>query len=197
MIAKLPVLPQTRWISDPGEYPPLQDFRCGGESEYERDVEEALDQLRALSTVDAGEFAIRVAEARHTEGLVAVSVFHERPFTDDEAFTGAVCLDLTVIGEPYRGLRMPDGATRIGTFMLCDTLAQIHQGSSEGMPYVWGAVHRDNQACQRILSRHHFWRLRARRSPTEPYYIHLRDRGLNWDYDFSPQILEMVEGASL
>lgn len=185
-----------RWVSDPSEYPLLRDFRCGGESEYEQDVEEALDELRALSAEDASDYAVRVAEARHAEDLVAISVFHKRQFTDAEGFAGAICLDLTAIAGPYRGWRMPDGTTSIGTFMLCDTLSEVHRGSSDGMPYVWGYVHRDNRPCQRILSRHHFWRLRGRKGPSEPYSVYLREQDLDWAHGFSPQILSAVEQAS-
>jgi hypothetical protein len=183
-----------RWVSDPTSSALLAEFACGGVSEHERDVEGALDELRDS---DAG-YEIRVAEARHTGDPIAVSVFDRRALGRDESFAKAVSLLLAAVNEPYRGWRMPDGVTRIGTFMLCDTLAQIEQLWGDPMPCVWGLVHRDNKACQRVLStRHGFWRLRdISRDPSAPYYVHLRQEHLDWTHGFSPHMVDAVERAS-
>jgi hypothetical protein len=186
-----------RWVSDPASYKPLAGFACGGESDYEHEVEGVLDQLRELSPEDADEYRIRAAEARDDGDLIALSVFHKRPLGESGLLRDAVYLALAAVNEPYRGRRMPDG-TRIGTFMLCDTLAQIENLWGHPMPCVWGLVHRDNKSCQNVLSRHSFWRLRAsNRDPANPaYFVHQRQEDLDWAHGFSPQLLEAVELAS-
>jgi hypothetical protein len=191
------MLPRMRWVSDPASDARLAELACGGESEHERDVEKALDELRGLSVEDAAEYEIRVAEARHADDLIAVSVFHKLPLGDSEEFADAVCLRVIAINEPYRRCCMPDGATGIGTFLLCDTLAQVNHLWGNPMPYVWGVVHQNNKDCQNVLNRHKFWRLKdSKRDPSRPYFVHLRQDHLDWDHGFSPRILNTVDEAS-
>jgi hypothetical protein len=186
-----------RWVQDPADYGPLADFVCGGDSDYEGDVEALINQLRLMSSEDAAEYEIRVAEARHADDLIAVSVFHKRALGNTEEFANAVYMALCAINEPYRGRRMPDGVTRIGTFLLCDTLAQIERLWGSPMPCVWGLVHQGNKDCHNLLSRHSFWRLRgSNRDPSDPYFVHLREATLDWAHGFSPQLLDAVERAS-
>jgi hypothetical protein len=187
-----------RWVSDPMNYGLLADFACGGDSGYEQQVEDLLDQLRDMSAEDAAEYKIRVAEARHTDDLIAISVFHERQLGEAEEFADAVYLALAAVNQPYRGWRMPDGATRIGTFLLCDTLAQVDRLWGDPMRCVWALVHQDNKDCHNVLTRHSFWRLRdVHRDPSDqPYYVYLRQKGLDWAFGFSAQILDAVERAS-
>lgn len=186
-----------RWVSDPTSYEPLTRFACGGASNHEQAVEEALDELRDMGPEDTVEFKVRVAEARHADDLVGVSIFLKRPLGDSGEYADAVCLALTVVNEPYRGWRMPDGTSRIGTFLLCDALAQIEDQWGHPMPDVWGAVHEENKDCQNMLSRHGFWRLRdSKRDPANFYFVYLRPKDLDWAAKFSPLILNAVKQAS-
>lgn len=185
-----------RWVSDPTSDELLADFVCGGTSDYERDVEALLDQLRELSPEEALAYEIRVAEARHADDLIGVSVFQKRSLGGSDEYADAVYLALSAINEPYRGWRMPDGTTRIGTFLLCDTLAQIDEKWGSPMPYVWGTVHEDNENCRSILRRHSFWRIKgSKKDPPSSYSVYIRQDGLDWTHRFSPQLLKAVEEA--
>ncbi len=197
MPERLPGLPQLRSIPDPTSYEPLAGFSCG-KAAHERDVDKAVDELLEMSSEEAATYEVRVAEDRVTGDLIGISCFHKRPLSDDEIFADAVYLAVIAINEPYRGWRLPDGVTRIGTFLLCDSLAQIgHIWGNPTMPYVWGVVHRDNQPCRRLLSAHGFWRIGgSNRHPSIPYFVHMRDEGVNSAHRFTAQVTEAVERAA-
>jgi hypothetical protein len=193
---RLPELPQTRTVSDPTNYAPLRGFSCGSEHPYERDVNDAIGQLLDLSPEDAACYEVRVAELPSTRQLVGISVFSERRFTEDPEYADAIGISVVSVNRPFReDWRMPDGITRIGTFLLCDVLAQVEDLWGDPMPYVWGAVHRNNKRCQRLLSKHGFYSVRNG-DPSNAYFVHLRNAELPWSTGFSPQVMEAVERAS-
>ena len=182
-----------RSIREPSSYAPLAHFSCGGNSDYEVDADKAIKELLDLSDEECEEFEIRVAESPDSHALIGVTIFHERALGP---FSPAICLALLAVGEPFRGWRMPDGATRVGTFLLCDALAQTKQIWGESMPVVWGNVHQDNGHCRRLLSSHRFWRLRgSSRDPSNPYYTHMRDAGVTWSHGFTQPAIEAVKEA--
>jgi hypothetical protein len=190
-------LPRMRAIPDPTALEPLSEFSCGGSSEYETAVDRAVDELLQMSSEDLAEYDVRVAEDAATGALIGVSVAQERRLNEStDHFARSMYLAVLAINQPYRGWRMPDGATRIGTFLLGDALAEIGRTWEEPMPYVWAVVHRENRDCQRLLSNQSFWRINdINRDPSNPYFVHFRDEGIDWSDGLGPHVIRAVSQA--
>jgi len=192
---KLTRLPRMRWVADPSSYAPLDTCACGGTSDPELDVEGHLDELREIGP---DTYKTRVAEARDSGEIIGVSVLDQRKLADEEPFLSAAYLALSLINQPYRGMRMPDGVTRIGTFLLCDTLLQIEEMWGPPMPMVWSLVHQENRACRNVLARHDFWPVRGKpRTDEKPYVLYTREQGLSATHGFSQHIVDMVRNAAI
>ena len=80
--------------------------------------------------------------------------------------SGAMYVGVIGISEDYRGMRMPDGETRIGDFLLNEALKQQERvwGATE---YMWAFVHKDNGPSQDIFRRAGFQKLPLSLNPVE------------------------------
>ena len=184
-----------RSVPDFTTYKPLSRFFCGEKHSYERDVNDAVRELLDFSSEDAAGVEVRAAEERATGDLIGMAVFYKKRLEtvpESDTYADAVYFALLSVTAPYRGRRMPDGVMRIGSFLLCDALAQIEAKWGDPMPHVWGVVHRDNKPSQRILAGHGFWPIGRELE----YPVHLRSERLDWARGFSRQTIEAVEMAS-
>jgi hypothetical protein len=188
-----------RAIPDPTTYEQLADFSCGGSSDHEQHVDSAVEELLQLSSEDLADYKIRkvrVAEDSETDSLIGISVIQEKRLSEsDDTFEHAAYLAVLAIDKSYRGWRMPDGATRIGTFLLGDALAEIDCTWEQPMPYVWAVVHPENDHCRRLLNKQNFWPLHDINKDPSEYIVYLRDESVDWSHGFGPHVIRSVLDA--
>ena len=152
----LAALPRVRSV-DPTAYAQLDAFSSGLSSVYEQEVNEIVSGLRRGA---APNVEVRVAEDAATGELIGLCGFLQMPMvpaSPEPSFEDAVHICVIGVSAVYRGLRMPDGLTRMGDFLLSDALDQIEGTWGIGqMPQVWGIVGKDNEASHRLLGAHGF-----------------------------------------
>ena len=135
----LATAPRVRSI-DPTSYLPLARFSCGGDSDYEREVDELVGKLHAG---DVRCVVLRAAEDPNTDSLIGVCGVSRRPlgYAADAAYIAVIG-----ISSRWRGYRLLDGG-RLGQFLLGDALDQIKAiWGGPPMPTVWAVIAPENRA---------------------------------------------------
>jgi ribosomal protein S18 acetylase RimI-like enzyme len=145
--------PRTR-VVDPTLTPALGAFTCGGGSSYETEVDQIVTSLYSPG---AGVGAVIVAEDVDSGDLIGVCWIMARPLPPPTPVPDAAYVGVIGVHEAFRGWRLPDGATRIGDFLLHDGLDKIQTGWGGGpMPPVWALVAPANAASHSLFERHGF-----------------------------------------
>ncbi len=162
--------PRVRSV-DPRTYAPFRDFCCGGDSEYEREVDEIVAMLHAG---DQPTVVVRVAEVIADDGshtFLGLCAVARRSLLDvDAAYVALLAVD-----SRWRGHRLPDGG-RLGVLLLGDALDQIKMlWRGPPMPAVWALVAPDNTASHNVFDH---WGFGCIPAEGEGYDIRYRPAGL-------------------
>lgn len=165
---------------DANAYAPLSDFSCGGNADWEREVDGIVHNLYRSSTSGV---TVRVAEDPSSGGFMGVCCIEGRPLflaPGMQAIIDAAFVHVIALPGSSRGQHLDDGC-RIGVAVLLDALTTTCSMWGGSMPPVWASVHVENRACHRLLTEARFNRLPGQ--PGDEYALRVRPRKLhpeNW-----------------
>lgn len=135
---------------DPAHVPTLGQFRCGGSTKYEAEV----DTLAAdVHTGNHSFLHVRVAEDPASGVLIGFCATQPRQFPGDP---DAAYVALIGVNAPFRGGRDHNGS-RFGDVLLDDALRTIERcWGGPPRPPIWALVAPDNTASHSLFERHGF-----------------------------------------